>query len=278
MDLSICSKSAMAQLPKETPYQPLPTVVDYVSPAAPPFAQQLAIRRRLWYKHWFCCCGECDELGWGTCLLGSFCPCVAFGLNRNRGFGQSALLWGALFLFLMILSGNVCKSYIIWGNGESDEPSDIECVGLLPSLFSFQVVMSSGLVGAIALIVIGVMNRTSLRNKFALEGHTCTDCLLWTFCTPCALCQETRTLWYNSVTDGVWRGPPQAYVPPLAQGAPGMATSSVIGQQTYQVSGAATGVPIVTAAPFEQQVYTGCEAPSNTKDPTSGYPQVLPTV
>jgi len=175
----------------------------------------------------------------------------------------------------MILSGNVCKSYIIWGNGESNEPSDIECIGLLPTLFSFQVVMSSGLVGAIALIVVGVMNRTSLRNKFALEGHACTDCLLWTFCTPCALCQETRTLWYNSVTDGVWRGPPQAYVPlPLAQGALGMATNPVIGQQT----GAATGVPIVTAAPSEQPVHTGYEAPTNTKDPTSGYPQVLPTV
>lgn len=28
-------------------------------------------------------------------------------------------------------------------------------------------------------------------------------------CAPCALCQETRTLWANNVHDGVWYGQTQ---------------------------------------------------------------------
>ena len=29
----------------------------------------------------------------------------------------------------------------------------------------------------------------------------------WTFCPPCALCQESRTLTINNVKDGIWYGP-----------------------------------------------------------------------
>lgn len=37
-------------------------------------------------------------------------------------------------------------------------------------------------------------------------GSKCSDCMAWTFCGPCALCQETRTLAKNNVHNGVWYG------------------------------------------------------------------------
>jgi hypothetical protein len=52
-------------------------------------------------------------------------------------------------------------------------------------------------------------------------GDFCT----WCWCGPCALCQETRTLWANNVHEGVWYGPmPQGLpltTPPPAQAVTG---------------------------------------------------------
>ena len=54
-------------------------------------------------------------------------------------------------------------------------------------------------------------------------GSRLGDFCTWCWCGPCALCQETRTLWTNNVHDGVWHGPTQLVassgppVPPLRQ-------------------------------------------------------------
>ena len=47
-------------------------------------------------------------------------------------------------------------------------------------------------------------------------GDFCT----WCWCGPCALCQETRTLWTNNVDDGTWYGPVQFVKPGAAAVAP----------------------------------------------------------
>ena len=37
-----------------------------------------------------------------------------------------------------------------------------------------------------------VRKRGQIRQAFSIPGSTCTDCLAWSFCAPCALCQEVR--------------------------------------------------------------------------------------
>lgn len=56
-------------------------------------------------------------------------------------------------------------------------------------------------------------NRSLLREKFGLPGGSVTDLLLWVFCAPCALCQETRTMMANNVQNGMWHGPDAMMVP-----------------------------------------------------------------
>lgn len=51
------------------------------------------------------------------------------------------------------------------------------------------------------------MRRTALRERFGIEGTRAQDCALWTFCAPCSLAQETRTLMHNNVAEGLWHGP-----------------------------------------------------------------------
>lgn len=257
----------MAQLLPVMPYQAMPTVVPYVSRparASPQSCQHTILRRMSWYKPWYSCWGECDKLGLCSCTLSWCCPCVVFGLNRNRAFSQSALLWMVLFLLMFVMSFNSCTgTFTVLGlmiNGTAlfspsqssvsgdqyqySENNYIECSGSKVSAVGSWMCW-------IAIIVLGVMNRTSLRMKFGLEGKVSTDCLLWTFCPYCALCQETRTLSYNSVTDGVWRGPSQVYVPRTATG------------------------PNSTATPHLQQVFIERETPANPKEPINGEPQVM---
>jgi Cys-rich protein (TIGR01571 family) len=55
-------------------------------------------------------------------------------------------------------------------------------------------------------IIYAVRARTAMRTKFGIPGSRCRDAAAWTFCGPCALCQETRTLAHNNVHEGVWFG------------------------------------------------------------------------
>jgi Cys-rich protein (TIGR01571 family) len=48
--------------------------------------------------------------------------------------------------------------------------------------------------------------RTALRETFGIDGTPKEDCLLYAFCAPCALAQETRTLMHEQVHGGVWYG------------------------------------------------------------------------
>ena len=66
-----------------------------------------------------------------------------------------------------------------------------------------------------------------------LVGSRMGDFCTWMWCSPCALCQETRTLWANNVHEGVWHGRPQQQPPLLLP-----ATSPPPAQ-------AVTGTPVV---------------------------------
>jgi Cys-rich protein (TIGR01571 family) len=57
------------------------------------------------------------------------------------------------------------------------------------------------------------LRRQMLRERFGIEGRFSRDWLLWAFCGPCALTQETRTLMYNHVEEGLWHGPLSAPAP-----------------------------------------------------------------
>ena len=47
-----------------------------VKPAKKPVAP---VEERSWESHLCCCFGRCDSVGWGSCLISYFAPCVAFG-------------------------------------------------------------------------------------------------------------------------------------------------------------------------------------------------------
>lgn len=284
----------MSKIQSKVPYQAVPADVEGGFAKAPPPPQTIRVSvsaLRPWYKHWCCCFGECDGLGWGSCLLGYFCPFVAFGLNKQRAFRQSAILWALLFFILYVLNFTYCP--VEMEGSDSDEidttisrtrytelrvheettrqRQDFICYGILSLLFSNKVAIGVSAAVGVLIIVLGTMNRTALRNKFGLEGNIVTDCLLWAFCTPCVLCQETRTLWHNSVEDGVWHGPPQVFEIPVIQGASGLSGTYVIGQQVGQEPAAPVIVALGTAAPPAQQSV-------DTEDLKSGQPPAVPKV
>jgi len=55
-------------------------------------------------------------------------------------------------------------------------------------------------------VIYAAKARTAMRTKFGIPGSKCKDAAAYLFCSPCALCQETRTLAVNNVHDGVWFG------------------------------------------------------------------------
>lgn len=62
----------------------------------------------------------------------------------------------------------------------------------------------------VLLAVVGIAyaarRRTQIREKFGIAGSRMGDFCAWCWCAPCALCQETRTIWSNNVCDGAWNG------------------------------------------------------------------------
>ncbi len=85
-----------------------------------------------------------------------------------------------------------------------------EC--FLPPMLPIFVLFLLVLIAALAIpISVGAVyagrRRTQMRKAFGIPGSSVGDCCLWCWCGPCALAQETRTLWHNNVKDGVCRGP-----------------------------------------------------------------------
>ncbi|GMH41890.1 hypothetical protein BSKO_09800 [Bryopsis sp. KO-2023] len=179
-----------------------------------------------WKNRWWECCGDCDDHGWGICCIGNSVPFVLYGWNRARAFATSGLKWGVFFLLPVIVM------YICSTVSESGVSQSILCArdpqfcgDTLRGEQNFKlnatqiIFMVISILAYCAFVALGWYNRNSLRQKYGLPGNNCTDCLLWFFCSPCAVCQESRTLDYNNVENGVWMGPDVMLVPKSGQAA-----------------------------------------------------------
>lgn len=177
------------------------------------------------------CCGSCDSVGWLSCVLSQYLPCVAVGLNGKRAFSGSAIRHALLFVVMMVLVyalrilnvvafSNNCYDGFHHGptmvivsheNGVDPfaafhphaAPTPL-CGKLQPIRVGISLLLSAY---AVFLLICMAQRRTQIREKFNIKGSVLGDLWAWCCCMPCALCQETRTLWHNNVHDGVWYGP-----------------------------------------------------------------------
>jgi len=94
----------------------------------------------------------------------------------------------------------------MWAEDGPDGPHGIpkECIARVAPAY----IALAGLV--LALFVYAAVflarRRTAIRERYGIDGTRREDCLLYTFCAPCALAQETRTLMHEQVHDGIWYG------------------------------------------------------------------------
>lgn len=148
---------------------------------------------RRFHSHFINCFGNCDAVGWESCCLVYWCPCVAFGMNVAKTTGNASR--GITFaLLLLVAFAGVCGSFVF----------------LLFGLFTLFCVVS--LLSLAGLATLGISNRRHTRRhlgvKYDVEGdlaECCDDTWAWLL-FPYGLCQETRTLRQNNVQDGVWLG------------------------------------------------------------------------
>lgn len=200
---------------------------------------------RTWHGSLFACCGpSCDALGWTTCLVTHYLPAVTFGLNSRKAHGKSALRAGLLFATLMFLSwahyaaqmslvdGDCLADFMPpperstprrmgpafveadgsihrWAAKPFGRPMDTgklgspRCMRLMQTCALLNI---ATLVYGAALLVYGAMLRTSMRERFGIQGSRCGDLFAWLCCAPCSMCQEARTLAVNNVEHGQWHG------------------------------------------------------------------------
>lgn len=57
-------------------------------------------------------------------------------------------------------------------------------------------------------VALGAWRRGEMRKRHGLPGSTLEDVAYWACLSPCATCQETRTLEVNGVRGGVWGAAP----------------------------------------------------------------------
>lgn len=114
-------------------------------------------------------CDFCDSVN--ICLVAWCLLPVRWAQTRHRnGFGDfnsSLLMYGLPWLLVIIFQVVFNITQIIWF--------------IIPMIF-FTIVM----------IIIGAKHRTRMREKFQIPGSECEDCMLFLFCTCCAVSQEAR--------------------------------------------------------------------------------------
>jgi len=62
----------------------------------------------------------------------------------------------------------------------------------------------------ICLFLYAGWRRGQIRRRYGLSGDVMRDYLAWIFCSPCALCQEARTVHNYRILAGSWLGPIQS--------------------------------------------------------------------
>ncbi|GMH45415.1 hypothetical protein BSKO_13372 [Bryopsis sp. KO-2023] len=162
-------------------------------------------------------CGECDYLGCAAFSLSSAWPWVAQGINRHVAFGSRGWLWSLLFLILLcpvvllIIGSDSVRIHCYYVNKENfpqykgDAPASLCITGhrFRPVAFTVCAVLMS--LGLFIWTVHGILMRMRIRQEYNIQGHWIKDVLLWIWCQPCALAQETRTLMKYQLEEGARR-------------------------------------------------------------------------
>lgn len=159
-------------------------------------------------------CLQVDDVSCGVTAMSLYAPFVLFGCNRARAFkGSSGIVWASLFAIPMLLTSITLYLFYIptnsmiiscTGSAEEIDKCRMHTMDYMSSYAAF--VYLSVLFFQVFIIALGSWNRGQLRRKYKLPGSDMTDMLLWTFCRPCALSQEARTLAINNVDNGDWLG------------------------------------------------------------------------
>lgn len=177
-----------------------------------------------YHSHPWKCCGEWDGVGWASCCLAYWCPCVAFGMNAAHSSGRISrgVAFGLMFLLAMVALRMACISLSLaleaylpclamdqldaflftkWGraiiNGrtygmtlcDAAEKRDLVKSLILHS-FAF-------LAASIGLVTLGVVNRRAMRRQLSLKygltpGGSCAE---WSG-DVCAWCCGPTCYWH----------------------------------------------------------------------------------
>lgn len=130
--------------------------------------------------------------------------------NQARAHQKPCFISGFLLFALMFIIGGAW--YVL-----NCENSDTEFCNSWFAMDddAYEVLAWVFLLCVAMLIAMGTYARCGIRRRFGLPGSDFEDCLLWTCCCPCALCQESRTLQVNNVQGGEWYGPAGPPVLPI---------------------------------------------------------------
>jgi len=222
------------------------------APASAPSDNVCKVVPRNWRGSWWNIFGECTPSDITALVLTVKTPCIAWGWNQNRTLGFSFLREILRFVGLTVGLGvgihlACCVTMMMLcpqalpphpgrdgpgpkphgpkhggpaDSGPEDgvhEPPEIpeECLARLTPAFIAVAAISIALFICIALFF--ARRRSAIRARFGIEGSVKEDQLLYVFCAPCALTQETRTLMHEQVHEGVWYGALPGVVAPTAQ-------------------------------------------------------------
>lgn len=157
-------------------------------------------------------------------------PTKKHSLNQKRAFGVSsarAVAWAVLFFSLSSLFGLIAfgVDYVSKlrclasrtsaaerakdaSGGETHAETFAQSVEFCAHQYStaWQVLTVISAVAGAAAIGLGAWRRMQMRERFRIRGSAVSDFCTWLWCSPCALCQETRTLELRGVRDGQWIG------------------------------------------------------------------------
>lgn len=151
-------------------------------------------------------------------------------LNQKRAFGVSsarAVAWAVLFFSLSSLFGliafgvdYVSKLRCLASHTDAAERAEdasggtahaetfAQSIEFCAHQYStaWQVLTIISAVAGAAAVGLGAWRRMQMRERFSIRGSAVSDFCTWLWCSPCALCQETRTLELRGVRDGQWLG------------------------------------------------------------------------
>jgi Cys-rich protein (TIGR01571 family) len=199
--------------------------------------------------------GDCSGQDVVSCCVAWKFPFLAYGWNQSRALGAVTSFWREVFVFLGLTAGiflglhmACCAMMILLCpegargphgghmhgdhmhgdhmHGDNRMPDSDDGPHGIPQECMARLAPAYLALAAVAITAIVMTatyfgrRRTAMRERFNIEGSSREDCLLYAFCTPCALAQETRTFMHEQVHEGVWYGALPGVHAPIALGVP----------------------------------------------------------